>query len=94
MIHIETIQKAIEHFGKESQIAKAIEEMAELTAELARFQNNRGMNVNLIEEIADVYIMMAQLREIFGHDLVDCHIAIKLRRLKGMIQDSSKVDGK
>jgi hypothetical protein len=87
---IEIINNAIDHFGRESQISKAIEEMAELTSELARAQNNRGMNVNLIEEIADVSIMIAQLREIFGPDLVDCHIEIKLRRLKGLLQDSLK----
>ena len=94
----QTISRAIDHFGKYSQISKAIEEMAELTAELARAQNETGMNVNLIQEIADVSIMMLQLREIFGPDLVDCHIAIKLNRLKGRMDEmdgiSSKVDQK
>lgn len=64
--------------------------MAELITELARSMNNRGMNVNIVEEIADVLIMMNQLREIFGADLVDCHIGIKMRRLKQLIADESR----
>ncbi len=80
------INIAVEHFGKENQISKAIEEMAELTCELARYQNNKGMNINIIEEIADVCIMVEQLKQIFGNDLVDCHIKMKLKRLKSRIE--------
>lgn len=84
---IEIIKKSVHTFGRDSQIAKAVEEMAELIAELARFQNNKGMNINLIEEIADVAIMIEQLKLIFGEDLVDCHIGIKLKRLKGLLNE-------
>ena len=87
---IELINKAIDHFGKESQITKAVEEMGELTAELCRSLNHYGTNVNIIEEIADVLIMMTQLKEIFGPDLVDTHIAVKMRRLKNLIDDESR----
>lgn len=83
----EIIVGAIEHFGKSSQISKAIEEMAELTTELARFQNDRGMNINIIEEIADVCIMIEQLKEIFGRGLVQFHIGSKLKRLRGLLEE-------
>lgn len=79
--------KAIDQFGNQNQISKAIEEMSELISELARYQNNKGMNVNLIEEIADVSIMVDQLKLIFGSELVDCQRAVKLRRLKGILDD-------
>lgn len=82
----EIIIKAIDHFGKESQISKAIEEMSELTCELARSQNNRSMNIKIIEEIADVSIMMNQLKLIFGEELVQNQISLKLRRLKLMME--------
>lgn len=81
----EIIKLAIEHYGNKSQIAKAIEEMSELVSELARYQNDIGMNIKIIEEIADVIIMAEQLKEIFGPDLVDNHIGMKLRRLKKRI---------
>lgn len=79
------ISRAVDHFGKESQIAKAIEEMAELTTELARFQNNKGMAINIIEEIADVAIMIEQLKYIFGPDLVEGKMRQKVKRLEGLM---------
>lgn len=88
----ETLDQAIEFFGKRYQINKAIEEMAELNAELARYQNDKAMIVNIIEEIADVSIMIEQLKLIFGTELVNCHIGIKMRRLKAIIDEKSKVD--
>jgi len=83
--------KAIDTFGIDYQISKAIEEMAELTCELARYKNNIGMNINVIEEIADVLITMTQMMEFFGSELVLGHVAIKERRLKKLIEDFSKV---
>ncbi len=86
------IEQAVHHFGPKNQISKAIEEMSELTAELARFQNDKGMNVNIIEEIADVCIMVEQLKFIFGEELVNCHIGTKTRRLTLLMEDTkSKV---
>lgn len=66
--------------------------MAELTAELARYDSDRGMIVNIIEEIADVSIMIEQLKLIFGTELVNCHMGIKMRRLKAIMDEKSKVD--
>ncbi len=81
-----TIEKAVSHFGVQSQISKAIEEMSELTTELARFQNKIGMNVNIIEEIADASIMLEQLKVIFGPELVETHIKLKLKRLEALLK--------
>ena len=92
---VELLLRAIDHFGAEKQIMKAIEEMAELTTELARFRNNRGMAINILEELADVSIMVEQMCLIFGKELVENHIAIKQRRLRLMIdtpdEDEPKV---
>jgi len=77
----ELIEGIVSHFGKESQVAKAIEEMGELITELARSQNGKASNVNILGEIADVSIMVAQLRYIYGADQVDHHIQMKLNRI-------------
>lgn len=82
----EVLQQAIDYFGKDKQIRKAIEEMAELITELARAE--RAMNVNIIEEIADVTIMIQQLSLIFGSELVNHQVSTKMRRLKNLIQDN------
>ena len=51
------IQKIADHYGKNHQTLKAIEEMAELTQALLK-----GDSVHIAEEMADVDITMEQLR--------------------------------
>lgn len=56
-------EQAIEMYGKNNQVDVAIEEMAELTQAL--IHNRRGRPSNIPEEIADVEIMLEQLKIIF-----------------------------
>lgn len=82
-------EKAVKHYGADSQISKAIEEMAELMMELARYQNGED-NVSLIgDEIADVKIMLEQLIVIFGsQSFVNQSIGTKLHRLENRMKQS------
>lgn len=57
--------KACEAFDNKQQITKAIEEMAELSKELAKELNDNGNEDNIREEIADVLIMMEQMVFLF-----------------------------
>lgn len=52
------------HYGIEHQEVKTLEEMCELGAELLRDINNdsRANNNKILEEIADVEVMLLQLR--------------------------------
>lgn len=50
-------EKILKHYGEEHQIYKLIEEMAELTVALLKQDVN-----NIHEELADVEIMLGQLR--------------------------------
>ena len=90
---IQLLEKAISHFGCQRQITKAIEEMGELTVDLARYLNGKGMMVNLLGEIADASIMIEQLKLIFGKELVDSHIALKLQRLRLMMDVPDPQEG-
>lgn len=74
--------EAVEHYGKGHQLVKAMEEMAELTAELARTADTRTTNRHICEEIADVMIMMKQLTIIFGESKVHEIEEFKIQRLK------------
>ena len=58
---IKVLKKAISFFGEEMQIFVAVEEMGELLQELSKFKRREGDVNNIIEEIADVEIMMQQL---------------------------------
>lgn len=71
----------VAHYGSEHQKRKAVEEMAELTTALAREQDNRASAQDVITEIADVYIMLRQLMEIYGKENCKQEIARKLKRL-------------
>ncbi len=65
----EKIRAIARHYGKEPQMGVAQEECAELIQALSKIRR-KGETVkalaNLIEEIADVNIMCAQLEELFG----------------------------
>lgn len=81
-----TAQKAINTFGKEAQVDKAIEEMAELTKALLKARHFGGSVQDVIEETADVLIMMCQMVLIFdAKNEVDDVIHSKIERLKKRI---------
>lgn len=80
-----TLVHAINHFGVEGQINKAMEEMGELITELSRRNLARFDKDRVAEEVADALIMLEQLRIIFGGDRVDGYVAGKLERLEKTI---------
>lgn len=86
----DTYTAAVEAYGKHSQLIVAMEEMAELTKELSK--NIRGaQNITAIsEEIADVEIMLEQLKVIFSNRAeVDRERSEKLKRLAGRLIEAT-----
>jgi hypothetical protein len=82
-------ESALSLWGEEAQLKMAIEEMAELIVKLVklgRFKNGSEIS-QVIEEIADVEIMMAQLRLIFGGDSIDEVKKRKLARLFELVRN-------
>lgn len=74
--------RAIEYFGDKNQRIKAMEELSELIQAIARDLN--GLDNNVEEELADVEIMIHQLRFIYDHKKIDKIKAEKLERLELM----------
>lgn len=74
---------AIDRFGVDCQIWKAVEEMAELTKEISKLQNGGGSTrERMVDEIADVTVMMEQLRLLLNvNEEVQNRIDFKVRRL-------------
>ena len=62
----EILNKAIEHYGKEHQLGVAQEELSELVTAISHYK--RGREHNVAEEIADVEIMLEQLKLIFENE--------------------------
>lgn len=69
MINTEkTLKTAVETYGKEAQTDMMIEEMSELTKALLKHRRNPSAETleNIKEEMADVQIMLDQMRMIYG----------------------------
>ena len=60
------VRKSIEYYGAESQLNVAIEEMSELTKEICKHKREKENRAAIVEEMADVFIMLANLQAIFG----------------------------
>lgn len=76
------LKKAIAKFGMQRQTDKAIEELSELIRAIVRDDND-----NILEEIADVEIMIAQLKIIFKfkQTKIDDIKKYKIERLEGIL---------
>lgn len=89
------LKRAIDYYGIDNQLTKAVEEMAELTKEICKLkiagQNFNGADLirakqHILEEKADVYIMLMQLDLYFGESLA--YIDAKIARLKEGMDES------
>lgn len=84
MTDLDILNKAIETYGAENQERVAVEECCELCVAIAHKQ--RGREHNLCEEIADVEIMLEQLKIINKCGLlVDKIKKEKIARLKNRV---------
>jgi hypothetical protein len=84
----EIYRKAFEKFGQ-LQITKAIEEMSELQKELCKLLLGNGDREHIAEEMADVEIMLSQLKEIFTNKLLVAGYKVeKLQRLEKLLEAS------
>ena len=90
-----TLEKAIETYGKDMQLNVAVEELSELIKEICKHKRGRDNIDNIIEEMADCYIMLDQLAIIFGieHKAINMVMDKKLARLDRMLEKGSK-DGR
>lgn len=60
------IKEAIRKYGMNAQKIVAIEELAELQKELTKDLRGKGDREHLVEELADVEIVLEQIKIMFG----------------------------
>ena len=66
---MEKLTAIIRHYGLSAQTSKAVEELIELSEVLIKDMNKGDLNRNgLYEEMADVLIMIGQLKIIYNID--------------------------
>jgi NTP pyrophosphatase (non-canonical NTP hydrolase) len=80
------LKDALESFGYDIQKEITIEEMAELTKELIKEKRHEDNFDKVIEEIADVYIMICQLIITYGENQVEAKVISKMNRLTARIE--------
>lgn len=80
------LRGATEVWGEDLQIQIAIEELSELTTELARKQRGRENRAGIVEEIADVQLCLDQLKRMHGEDIVAEQERQKLARLQDRVE--------
>ena len=79
-------QAALRKWGVGLQTMMAVEEMSELTKEICKIKRGKMDLDALADEIADVTIMLEQLREIYGlNDAVCDHMDPKILRLQSRV---------
>ena len=79
-------QAALRKWGVDLQTMMAVEEMSELTKEICKIKRGKMDLDALADEIADVTIMLEQLRGIYGlNDAVYDHMDAKILRLQSRV---------
>ena len=79
-------QAALNKWGVDLQTMMAVEEMSELTKEICKIKRGKMDLDAMADEIADVTIMLEQLREIYGlNDAVCDHMDAKILRLQSRV---------
>lgn len=82
------LKKAIDVWGKHAQLLTLLEEMSELQKEILKNINRGKENLNeLIDEAADVEIMLEQLKYIFDiEQAVEEKIPVKLEKVRRRLE--------
>lgn len=77
----EIARQAVSTWGATAQADMLIEECAELIQAVQHWRRGRATNEQVASEIADVSIMLAQARFMFGAEAVDAAREAKVTRL-------------
>lgn len=91
-INEELLEKAIDVWGFDDQCEMIIEECLELALALQKLKRLRDDKKqkfdNVIDEIADVKIMITQAQRLFPKDLIDARVDYKMNRLKERLNEN------
>ncbi len=81
---------ALALWGEQLQLDMLVEECAELIQAVTKLHRSKGSYIHLWEEIADVEIMIDQMRLHFSDQMIDHERKKKLERLEERITEKLK----
>ncbi len=80
-VYRETINK----WGEEAQYDQMIEECAELIVAIKHFKRGKTNRQTVIDELADITLMLGQLTWMFGAENIDTAVQNKLNKLQRLL---------
>ncbi len=83
----EIYQATLDKWGEEAQYDQAVEECAELIAALKHFRRGKIDAQAVIDELADVTLMIGQLTWMFGKKEINRAIEEKLVKLNKLLEE-------
>ena len=88
------LKKSIEHNGTETELVIIMEELSELIQQVSKRYRGKNYAMHLLEEMADVYICLEELKLITGisNDDIEAAMSVKFERIRNDIQKSSLPD--
>ncbi|PNU20868.1 antitoxin [Geothermobacter hydrogeniphilus] len=81
----EIYRATLAKWGEEAQYDQMVEECAELIAGLKHFKRDKVGTEAIINELADVTLMVGQLTWMFGPDRVEAAMEAKLKKLRALL---------
>ena len=85
--YIDLYQRTIKKWGEQAQFDQAIEECAELIATLQHYARGKVDRDAVINELADVYLMVGQLRYMFGEAELEKAVNQKIAKLDILLDE-------
>ena len=79
--------KTIDKWGEEAQYDQMIEECAELIATLQHFARGKVDQSVVVDELADVFLMVGQLTYMFGEDNLHEAVENKIAKLQILLDE-------
>jgi NTP pyrophosphatase (non-canonical NTP hydrolase) len=89
MDDIALYKQTVQLWGEQAQYDQAIEECAELITALLHYRREKVAAQQVIDELADVTLMLGQLTWMFGSDKVSAAVIAKRQKLDGLMQSAT-----
>lgn len=86
MAYRDIYQQTIQKWGEEAQCDQAVEECAELIATLKHYRREKVDSQVVVDEVADVFLMVGQLIYMFGEERVGAAVGAKLEKLQELLE--------
>lgn len=87
---MDTCRMAVRKYGRNMQTIVAIEEMSELTKELTKNMRGKNNTAAIVEELADVTIMLQQI--MIMYDIQNSEVFDKMKEKIDRLNKTLKVD--